>query len=114
MSQYPPNSRRRCRYLVEWEKDGALCTGFTHDISPTGMFVRTTYIPENGETLTLQLLVRTGTKMRLRGSVVRSYRVPSNLRRYVASGFAIRIDEAPEEYFQLLASLFSLRLAGTG
>jgi hypothetical protein len=29
----------------------------------------------------------------------------------VASGFGLRLDEAPEEYFELLASLFRLRIA---
>jgi hypothetical protein len=111
MPEYPPNSRRKCRYLVEWTRWGAVCTGFTNDISPTGMFVRTTTIPDNGESVTIHLLVRAGKKLRLRGTVVRSYRVPANLRRYVASGFGVRLDEAPEEYFELLASLFRLRLA---
>ena len=111
MPKYRPNSRRKCRYLVEWVRWGVLCTGFTLDISPTGLFVRTTYIPENGESVTIHLLVRAGKKLRLRGTVVRSYRVPASLRHYVASGFGIRLDEAPEEYFELLASLFQLRLA---
>lgn len=111
MPQYRPTSRRKCRYLVEWQQDGRLCTGFTHDISPTGVFIRTVYIPDNGEALTVYLLLREGRKMRLRGTVVRSMRVPPNLRRYVASGFGVRLTDAPEEYFQLLASLFHLRPA---
>jgi len=111
MPEYPPTSRRKCRYLAEWMRWGVLCTGFTLDISPTGVFVRTTYIPDNGESVTIYLPVRAGKKLRLRGTVVRSYRVPASLRRYVASGFGIRLDEAPEEYFDLLANLFRLRLA---
>ena len=109
MPRHRPTWRRKCRFLVEWQRDGLVCTGFTHDISPTGVFIRTVYIPDNGESVTIELLVRSGQKLRLRGTVVRSIRVPSNLRRYVASGFCIRLDQAPEEYFQLLASLFSLR-----
>ena len=114
MPQYRPTSRRKCRYLVEWQKEGFLCTGFTQDISPTGVFIRTTYIPENGEIVTIRLLLQAGKKLRLRGTVVRSYCVPSNLRRYVPSGFGIRLDEAPEEYFQLLANLFRVPLQQTG
>ncbi|HEV8610509.1 MAG TPA: PilZ domain-containing protein [Thermoanaerobaculia bacterium] len=114
MPEYPPTSRRKCRYLVEWRRWGTLCTGFTHDISPTGLFIRTMYIPDNKESVTVRLLVRAGYKLRLRGTVVRSYRVPSSLRRYVASGFGVRLDEAPEEYFQLLANLFRVPLARTG
>ena len=111
MPQYPPTSRRKCRYLVEWQKDGSLRTGFTHDISPTGIFIRTVYMPDNGETITVYLLLREGRKLRLRGTVVRSMRVPPNLRRYVASGFGVRLTDAPEDYFQLLAALFHLRPA---
>lgn len=114
MPEYRPNSRRKCRYLVEWLKGGFLCTGFTHDISPTGIFIRTMHIPENGEAVTIRLLVRAGKKLRLRGTVVRSYNVPSSLRRYVASGFGVKLDEAPEEYFQLLANLFQVPLERTG
>lgn len=114
MPAYPPNSRRKCRYLVEWLTDDIPRTGFTHDISPTGIFIRTIHIPRNGESVTMRLRVRAGKKLRLRGTVVRSYRVPPNLRRYIASGFCIRLDEAPEEYFQLLANLFGVRLANTG
>lgn len=114
MPAYPPNSRRKCRYLVEWRRWGVVCTGFTHDISPTGIFIRTTHIPDNGELVTLELLVRSGWKLRLRGTVVRSFRVPPNLRRFVASGFGVRLEQAPEEYFDLLARLFRLRLAQAG
>jgi hypothetical protein len=114
MPVYPPNSRRRCRYLVEWHRAGYLRTGFTHDISPTGIFIRTAHIPENGACVTIQLLVRAGHRLRLRGTVVRSVQVPPNLRRYVPSGFCVRLSEAPEEYFQLLAGLFSLRVAKAG
>jgi hypothetical protein len=111
MPQYPPTSRRKCRYLVEWVRWGVLCTGFTFDISPTGVFVRSTNIPEHGESITVHLLVRAGRKLRLRGTVVRSFRVPSDLQRYLPGGFGIRLEEAPEEYFELLANLFQLRLA---
>jgi hypothetical protein len=35
--------------------------------------------------------------------------VPQNLRLYIASGFGVRLIDAPEEYFLLLARLFGLR-----
>jgi len=108
-----PYSRRKRRYLVEWRRAGCRCTGFTHDISPTGIFVRSTYIPELGTALTLQLALPEGEKLQVRGTVVRSRRVPSNLRRFVPSGFCIRLTEAPEEYFRLLANLFGLRFVET-
>jgi hypothetical protein len=110
MPEYPPSNRRKRRYFVEWQKDDSLCTGFTEDISPTGMFVRSTHIPEPGLTVSLKLQLPEGRGLRIRGTVVRCDRVPANLSRFVASGFGVRLKEAPEEYFQLLAQLFGLRL----
>ena len=114
MPQKRFSTRRRRRYLVEWQNGDVLCTGFTHDISPTGVFVRSSNIPKIGETLALWLLIPRGGKLRLRCSVVRSQHVPQNLRSTRPSGFGVRLTEAPEEYFQLLANLFSLRFAATG
>ncbi|HVE66003.1 MAG TPA: hypothetical protein VNC59_05440 [Thermoanaerobaculia bacterium] len=49
-----PSTRVRRRYLVEWQAgDDAVCTGFTHDISPTGGFVRSSNIPQVGATIAL-------------------------------------------------------------
>jgi hypothetical protein len=103
--------RKKCRYLVEWQKDDSVHTGFTHDVSATGIFVRSTSIPGIGVAVTMQLLVPGVGKLRLRGTVVRSHRVPQNLRRFVPSGFCVRLTEAPEEYFQVLATLMRLRIA---
>jgi hypothetical protein len=109
MPEYPPSNRRKRRYLVEWQKGDYVCTGFTQDISPTGVFVRSTHIPEVGATISFLLLLSGGQKLPLSGKVVRTYRVPANLRLYIASGFGVRLSAAPEEYFQLLARLFGLR-----
>jgi hypothetical protein len=105
------STRKRRRYLIEWQTDDSLCTGFTHDISPTGIFVRSTYIAKIGAILTMHLLLPEGGKLRLRGIVVRSHRIPQHLRGVVPSGFGVRLKDAPEEYFQLLANLFGLRFA---
>ena len=114
MPQNPPSTRIRRRYLVEWQSgDDVVCTGFTHDISPTGGFVRSSNIPKVGETLALWLLIPNGGKLKLRCSVVRLQELPQNLRSARPSGFGIRLTDAPEEYFQLLANLFSLRFAAS-
>ena len=108
------STRRKRRYLVEWIADEILCTGFTQDISPTGIFVRSAFIPRVGAVLALQLLLPSGEKLKVRGRVVRSHRLPQHMRSVLPSGFAIRLSEAPEEYFQLRASLFNLTFAKTG
>jgi hypothetical protein len=55
-------------------------------------------------------LLPEGRRLRIRGTVVRSYLAPANLRRFIPSGYGVRLNEAPEAYFQLLAQLFGLRL----
>lgn len=108
-TEYPPSNRSKQRYHVEWQKDDSVCTGVTQDISPTGMFVRSTSIPDLGKTVSLKLQLPEGQKLRVRGTVVRSYLAPENLRQFLPSGYGIRLNEAPEAYFQLLAHLFGLR-----
>ena len=108
MPDYPPSDRRKRRYLVEWQNDDYVCTGFTENISPTGIFVRSTHIPDLGATVSLKILLPERGRLRVRGTVVRSYLAPANLRQFIPSGYGVRLNEAPEEYFQLLARLFDL------
>jgi hypothetical protein len=98
-------ARKKRRFLVEFDLRGASCTGFTYDVSPTGIFVRSARLPEPGTQLRAQLHVPEGRKIDVRGKVVRSFRVPSALSRVVPSGFSIRLAETPEDYFQFLATL---------
>jgi hypothetical protein len=102
--------RRKRRLLVEWAGGGFASAGFTHDVSPTGLFVCSTYIPGLKRVLTLTMSLPGGRKIRLRGVTVRSFRVPANLRREVPSGFCIRLTEAPEDYFGLLTEMFNVHL----
>ncbi len=112
MPDYPPSNRRKRRYVVEWKANDYVCTGFTQDVSPTGIFIRSTHIPEVGQIVSLKILLPGRQKLWVRGTVVRSYLAPANLRQFIPSGYGIRLKEAPEEYFQLLARLFGLRILG--
>jgi hypothetical protein len=102
--------RHRRRLLVEWAVDGFSSAGFTHDVSATGMFVCSLHIPEREMVLTMNLGHPDGRKIRLRGVIVRSYQVAPSLRRTRRSGFCVRLIEAPEDYFVLLADLLHLQL----
>jgi hypothetical protein len=90
--------------------DGFASAGFTHDVSPTGMFICSSSIPEIKMPLTLTLATPDGRKLRLRGVIVRVFRVAANLRQAVPNGFCVRLVEAPEDYFVLLAELLHLQL----
>lgn len=74
------------------------------------MFICSVHIPEREIVLTINLTLPDGRKIRLRGVIVRSYRVAPSLRRARRSGFCVRLIEAPEEYFVLLARLLSVQL----
>jgi PilZ domain-containing protein len=100
--------RIRRRYPVEFRVAGKTCSGFTHNLSPMGLFVCSTYLPKPGTPLSIEVQVPGGNKFTMGVKVVRSYRVPQRLARFVPSGFSVRFDHAPEEYFQLLARLFRI------
>ncbi|MEX0878240.1 MAG: PilZ domain-containing protein [Thermoanaerobaculia bacterium] len=98
-------ARKKRRFLVEFSLQGANCTGFTYDVSPTGIFVRSIRLPHPGAVLTASLHLPEGKRIAVRGKVVRSFRVPPALSRLIPSGFSIRLSDTPEDYFQLLATL---------
>ena len=98
-------ARKKRRFLVEFSLQGASCTGFTYDVSPTGIFVRSIRLPPPGTILTANLHLPEGKRIAVRGKVIRSFRVPPALSRLIPSGFSIRLSESPEAYFQFLATL---------
>jgi hypothetical protein len=97
------------RYIVDFRAAGRTCSGFTHNLSPMGMFVCSVYLPRPGTLLTIRMRIPGGRKILIGARVVRSYKVPGQLARFVPSGFCVCLLHAPEEYFQMIASL--LRVA---
>jgi hypothetical protein len=98
-------ARKKRRFLVEFNLLGATCTGFTYDVSPTGIFVRSIRLPHPGTFLTANLHLAADKRIAVRGKVVRSFRVPAALARLVPSGFSMSLSDTPEDYFQFLATL---------
>lgn len=98
-------ARKKRRFLVEFDLRGAKCTGFTYDVSASGIFVRSVRLPDPGAFMTANLHLPEGKHVVVRGRVVRSFRVPASLSRLIPSGFSMRIAESPEDYFQFLATL---------
>jgi hypothetical protein len=97
--------RKKRRFLVEFKLRGAQCTGFTYDISASGIFVRSVRLPEPGTFMSADLHLPEGKRLTVRGKVVRSFRVPASLARLVPSGFSMKLSESPEDYFQFLSTL---------
>lgn len=102
-------SRVQRRYGIEFRADGRTRSGFTHDLSPTGLFVCSVYMPKPGTPLSMWMTLPGGKKVLLGVRVVRSYWVPARLARFVPSGFCVSLQHGPEEYFKFLAAL--LRVA---
>jgi hypothetical protein len=96
--------RVKRRLVVEFRVSGAPCVGFTHNLSPMGLFVRSIRIPTLGAAVAAELVLPDGKKIPVQGTVVRSYRAPTALARLVPSGFGMALSSSPEEYFQLLAT----------
>lgn len=98
--------RKKRRLTVEFRLNNAECTGFTYDISPTGMFIRSVRIPGLGMRLKSRVLLPNAKPIHVVGTVVRALRVPTSLARAVPSGFGLHmVERPPEEYFQFLATL---------
>ncbi len=98
-------ARKKRRLVVEFSIRDAPCTGFTYDVSPSGIFIRSARLPTPGTDLTADLRLAEGRHVVVRGRVVRSFRVPAALSNLVPSGFSIRLSDTPEEYYQFLATL---------
>jgi hypothetical protein len=105
MRQKRAFERKKRRFLVEFNLEGTPCSGFTNDISPNGIFVRSNRLPDPGVAVSLSLHLPGGKHVVLRGKVVRSFRVPASLSRLIPSGFAIQLSDSPEDYFQFLSTL---------
>jgi hypothetical protein len=98
-----PRKRRRLTVEFNWNK--AVCTGFTYDISPSSVFVRSARIPKIGTRLAIRMILPDETAIPILGAVVRSFRVPSSLARVIPSGFCLKIlEQAPEPYLRFLAT----------
>jgi len=98
-------ARKKRRFLVEFNLQGSSCTGFTYDVSPSGIFVRSIRLPKPGTYLTANLHLTAGRRISVRGRVIRSFRVPAELARIVPSGFSMSLADTPEDYFQFFATL---------
>lgn len=97
--------RKKRRYHVGFDLEGCSCNGFSHDVSASGIFVRSIRLPKPGEILTLTVRLSGGVILTMRCKVVRTHRVSGTLSSVRPSGFAVQSIDAPEGYYQLLATL---------
>ncbi len=82
--------------------DGRRHSGFMLDLSPTGLFIQTSAKPQPGQRLDIELSVR-GETLRMHVEVTRRKQVPPQLLTVAHGGVGVRVLNAPEAFFQLLA-----------
>ncbi|HMM33866.1 MAG TPA: PilZ domain-containing protein [Thermoanaerobaculia bacterium] len=98
--------RWRKRLLVELRTGGRTATGFTWDLSHTGLFVSSSYVPKLGEKLEALLTLPSGKKVACVGTVVRIRRVPTALADGEANhGFSLALGDYFEDYARFLNDL---------
>jgi Tfp pilus assembly protein PilZ len=99
-------SRKRKRLLAEILVDGRTVTAFTWDLSHTGLFLSSHYVPKLGEKLSAVLHLPNGKKVRCEGTVVRIRRVPTALSEGEANnGFCLALGGYFEEYARFMGEL---------
>jgi hypothetical protein len=92
--------RRKADMEVEFTQDGAPARGVIGDLSPRGMFVRSSRIPGTGPNLRLTVNLPNGRKLVLTGKVVRTVKGASKY-----AGFGLRLAGDSPEYDELLLKL---------
>jgi len=60
-------ARKKRRFLVEFNLRGAACTGFTYDVSASGIFVRSVRLPDPGTYMAADLHLPEGKRCTVRG-----------------------------------------------
>jgi hypothetical protein len=77
--------------------------GMILDMSASGLFIQTSAAHPPGTRVSLDLNLPNGGQLVLQGSVARRKMVPARLRSVETGGIGVRLDYAPEEFFQLIA-----------
>jgi hypothetical protein len=99
------NPRFRRRVRVSWGDPGVERTGFTADVGPGGMYIVTDDPELPGQTLELEVELPSGERVGVMARVVRTRRVPRQLRRVEKGGFALQVTTAPEDWYVVLKAL---------
>ncbi len=95
--------RRKAEVKVEFTQGALRGTGITGDVSPRGMFVRSTQIPGTGPMLRLRVNLPEGTTLVLTGRVVRGSTAIASAG--TSPGFGLRLAKDSPEYEDLVSRL---------
>lgn len=106
--------RHRKRFTLRFGSEEPLKTGFTEDISPTGLFIKSAYVRNPGSVICVELAIDKERKVLLEARVMWAKKVPPEMIHHVKkSGMGveiIRFISGESDYFQLCEE-FSLPYA---
>jgi hypothetical protein len=85
-------------------EEGVWRSCFTANVSVTGIFVQSSRIPKV-DRIELEIFVTDDRPVKLVGQMVRGARVPSELLRVAKGGFAVKLLEAPPEWYEYCLAL---------
>lgn len=83
--------RSKKRLSVRFGTEGPKHIGYTEDISPEGMFIKTASVYRPGTLLQIQITVKGAESVLLEGQVRWAKRVPPQLVRKIKAGMGVKI-----------------------
>ncbi|HKD11103.1 MAG TPA: PilZ domain-containing protein [Thermoanaerobaculia bacterium] len=96
--------RYRAEVLIDFSPNDTKTTGITYDVSVSGMFVRTSRLPREGQKIVATMRFADGRQLLIQGEVVRIYHPSVLLRGVLPTGFALTV-KANESYRRFVESV---------
>lgn len=100
--------RLKVRFGEKGTQPGFSHSGFTHDVSATGLFVVTGQRPKLRARMHLEVTLAGEQPLYLEGVVTRHVLVPPELRQVLTAGFGVRLLRGPELMGELVPSMNTL------
>ena len=102
------------RLIVKFGTEKPDRLGFTEDISPTGLFIKTSIVSPPGTHLRVELTLSDNSTIRVTGVVMWAKQVPHSLVRFTKkNGMGLRLTQSGDDYSRFLA-VISGGVKGTG
>ena len=102
------------RLFVKFGKEKPEKVGFTEDVSPTGLFIKTTTVFQPGTVLRIELTLPDHRTLLMAGQVMWAKQVPQSMLRLIKkSGMGVRLMQAGDDYKQFMTRLGD-GIKGTG
>ena len=99
-------ARKKKRFIVDYDLDGVTYSGYTWDISYTGLFIASPHMPRVGLTILVRIHLPDGKKLECDGKVIRAKRVPvAYSLSEGATGFSLELIGYDENYTRFFGML---------